>query len=744
VKTLKLIIFLFFLLVYKITDAQETIIKVLDFQSGQPVPYANISFETPEGKIESSIITDKEGVATNNIKKRSVIAISSIGYITKTDTIDPAQSRIIFLQPVVYNVDEIVITGQIKAVKADKSIYKIDVINNRQILDKNANNLSELLSGELNVRTMHDASLGTNLNIQGLSGEHVKILIDGVPLIGRQNGILDLNQILLSNVDHIEIIEGPMSVTYGSNALAGVINVITKEPNQGRYQGKVYTYYESAGIYNFDGSLAYHSKAHTLTASAGRNFFEGFSAVDTSRSKQWKPKEQYYGNMDYFLRSNSFKLRTGLNFFKEELRNPGDPFRNQRTYMAIDEYHYITRWEAKVNYSKTFKNSGKIELITADSYYNKTKKTTTKDMSTLNENLSTDPLAQDTSVFSNIMSRLVYSNKPEGTINYQGGFDGNIETGKGKRLNGKKQIGDYAGFITAVFFPRRKLNTQTGLRVAYNTKFNAPVVYSLNLRYAPVDRVLLRASYGKGVRMPSLKELYLDFVDINHNITGNDQLNSESSDNFNVSGLYTLQIKKHIFTLDATLFYNNFKNKISLLRINNSNAYTYYNVNAGNYITRGAEIQLQYQFHPRFSLNAGMNFLGRSKIGDLKNLYNSTDYTINFNYRSLRYLFMLSAFYKYTDDWYDANVQYTNKNEIGTISPSYMKRYHTLDISLSRPFFRNSLEVAIGLKNLFNNKNIFSYGSSGDNPHSGADTGNTPVGWGRTVFVRLSYNFVKY
>jgi outer membrane receptor for ferrienterochelin and colicins len=115
-------------------------------------------------------------------------------------------------------VDEVVVTGQYKAIKADKSIYKVDVINNTQIKSKAANNLAELLSTELNLRTSMDASLGTNISIQGLSGEHVKILVDGIPVIGRQSGILDLSQVVLSNVDHIEIVEGPMSVIYGSNA----------------------------------------------------------------------------------------------------------------------------------------------------------------------------------------------------------------------------------------------------------------------------------------------------------------------------------------------------------------------------------------------------------------------------------------------------------------------------------------------------------------------------------------------
>jgi outer membrane receptor for ferrienterochelin and colicins len=734
----KISLLLFVLLLTLNLKAQDAIITILDQQSKQPVPFAIICFETLDGKTKNNHASDNVGKLPNTIKKRSIIAVSCVGYISKMDTIDIKQSITIFLQPTVYNLDEVVVTGQFKAVKADQSIYKIDVINSRQIADKAANNLSELLSNELNVRTSQDVTLGTNLSIQGLSGEHVKILVDGVPVIGRQDGILDLSQITLFNVDHIEVVEGPMSVVYGSNALAGAINIITKEPIHGRFIGQANTYNESVGVYNFDGNAVYRAKEHTISANGGRNFFAGYSAVDTSRSKQWKPKLQYYGNLDYVLAGNNHKLRVNTNYFNEELRNRGDVFRNQNAYMAIDEYFYTIRWNTKVDYLRTFDNQNRLEAIAAYSYYNKTKKTTTKDMVTLSEDLSSDPLSQDTTVFHNVMSRITFGNSSKDILNYQSGFEGNIDTGSGKRLNGKKRNDDYDGFLTVIFLPKRKFNTQAGFRFIHNTQFKAPLVYSLNIKYSPFSYLLFRASYGKGFRAPSLKELYLDFVDINHDITGNDQLKSEISNNFDASGIYTFQHNKHTIALDAMLFYNAFQNKIDLVRTNYAtNSYTYYNVGEGNYIAKGAEVKLQYQFHPRFSFNAGMYFLGRSRIENLDNFYYSTDYTLNFNYKSLRYLFRLSAYYKYTDNWYDSSVQYTNDNVIDKVTPYYMKGYHTIDVTLSRPFFKNSIEIATGLKNLFNIKNIYSYGSAGDNPHSGTDAGNTPVGLNTDIYEIL-------
>ena len=72
-----------------------------------------------------------------------------------------------------------------------------------------------------------------------------------MPVIGRMNGSLDLSQINVNNIERVEMIEGPMSVNYGTNALAGVINLITKDNVEG-VQLNTNAYYESVGQYNLD------------------------------------------------------------------------------------------------------------------------------------------------------------------------------------------------------------------------------------------------------------------------------------------------------------------------------------------------------------------------------------------------------------------------------------------------------------------------------------------------------------
>lgn len=107
----------------------------------------------------------------------------------------------------------------------------------------------------MNVRLSQDGALGTGMSLQGLSGENVKILIDGVPVIGRLNGVIDLTQVNLQQAKQVEVIEGPMSVIYGSNALAGVINIIPKDNTGNRSSANASAYTESVGVYNFEGGI---------------------------------------------------------------------------------------------------------------------------------------------------------------------------------------------------------------------------------------------------------------------------------------------------------------------------------------------------------------------------------------------------------------------------------------------------------------------------------------------------------
>ena len=279
-----------------------------------------------DNKTKDYYITNIDGEVNFPLAQQKIISISSMGFQTLIDTLSPgASNKTYVLKPSLYEINSVVVTGQYKPVSADKSIYNIKLIGKDRIESKAATNLSDILSDDLGIRLSNDPSTGTSLSLQGVTGENIKILIDGVPVIGRLDGNIDLSQLNLDNVSQIEMVEGPMSVIYGSNALGGVINIITENNSRAKYKTSVNSYYESIGTYNFNFLTSIRHKKHAFELNGGRNFFAGYS-LENTRSKQWKPKEQYNGGVTYYYNSEDTKFRLKSDYFRERLLDRNNPF----------------------------------------------------------------------------------------------------------------------------------------------------------------------------------------------------------------------------------------------------------------------------------------------------------------------------------------------------------------------------------------------------------------------------------
>jgi len=719
---------------------QKLSITLLNSKTSEPVPYANLCFENLQTGKQSYVISDLNGKASQDVAGPTILAVSAIGFQSRVDTLHKSGDLRILLEPALYDMDEVVVTAQMTPRKADQSIYQVKVISNRQISDKSATNMSELLQGELNLRIAQDASLGSSISINGLSGEHIKILIDGVPVIGRMNGNIDLSQLNLNNVDHVEIVEGPMSVIYGSNALAGVINIITKENSRNKFLASANSYYESVGVYNFDASTSLNKNKHSFSVTGGRNFFGGFSDPDTSRTQLWKPKLQYFSDLYYVYKNRDLKFRADGKFFRETILNKGE-VRGIYELWALDNYFVTNRFSTKAQLTMPVGASGNIDVMASWSGYSRVKNSYRKDMTSLEESISGDSTLQDTTVFSTFLSRGYYAWKDENDkFEMQTGFDLNYEKGEGKRiLDAYQEMGDYALFFNCRYNPAARISLQPGFRVAYNTRYKAPWVPSLNVKWTPVDDLNLRLSYARGFRAPSLKELYLYFVDINHDVRGNPNLQAENSHSYNLSFQYDKKMSVNSFGFELNSFVNNVKSKIDLVE-DSANIYSYANIS--EFRNLGFNFRLKYKMHPRLNATLGVSRTGTfSSVSDLEskleNFYFSTDYSGELRYDLFNYNMNFSVFYKYNGKYPFYYISSEDVVELG-----YMNPYSTLDVSLNKSFFKKSLIFSVGGKNLFNITNIPKAGA-GSGVHTGGDS-SSPVGWGRTFHVGLKYTFGAY
>jgi outer membrane receptor for ferrienterochelin and colicins len=126
------------------------------------------------------------------------------------------------------NLDEIVVTSNKREVLQNRVAVPVQIIKGKTIQQAGSLRLKDLLQEQAGLYLTN--GFGTGVQMQGLNPDYTLILLNGEPLIGRTAGVLDLNRIGLSNIKRIEIVKGPASSMYGSEAMAGVINIITEKP----------------------------------------------------------------------------------------------------------------------------------------------------------------------------------------------------------------------------------------------------------------------------------------------------------------------------------------------------------------------------------------------------------------------------------------------------------------------------------------------------------------------------------
>jgi outer membrane receptor for ferrienterochelin and colicins len=659
------------------------------------------------------------------------------------------QLRNIYLDPSNINLEEVIVTAQYEPVTIEKSVQKVSVIDKDKIQQMGAVNLKDVLTNQLNVRLQQDNVLGAGMSLQGLSGQNVKILVDGVPVIGRLDGNIDLSQINMNNVERIEFIEGPLSVQYGTNALAGTINIITKKTLTKKITLGATSYYESIGTYNFSGDMSYLLKKHSLQINGGRNFFDGWSPyeksfqlskrslADSTRSIPWNPKEQYFVGLAYQYGLKKMALGFKSAYFNEVILNRGMPLPVYQEE-AFDDYYYTKRLDNSLSISGKLTKHWSLNAVSSYNFYKRIKKTMFKDLTTLNEILSPNTSDHDTSIYTLTMARgsFIYK-KPLSKISYELGYDLNYESAFGKRIEGrKKHMGDYALFAT-MEYKIFTLVIKPGVRYGYNTNYNTPVVPSLNVKWSITNHHILRASYARGFRAPSLKELQFDFNDVNHQINGNENLKAEQSNNYSIAYNYNRDIRKCKLKFDVSFFYNSVYNLISLQQIENTVAYSYFN--RARFKSLGIQLGNSLNFK-RLFIQGGFNYTGRYNglaVGVNSPEFSfSPEFLMNASYKWLKPKIVIALFYKY-----NGKVPSYISIDGGTVITGLTDDYHIMDATISKLVWGSRMNLTVGCKNMFDVQNIKSVNGVGG-AHS-VSSSSVPLSTGRTYFIKLAFNFIK-
>lgn len=721
------VVYILIFLLYGLTLFSQTAkVTVFDKLTGKPIEFVHLFVKNPVNNANELVVTNIYGQAQISLESKHEISISFVGYQTINDTISPNETKVYYLSKGAFKIQDIVVSGSLFPEEQKKSMIYVNRLDLQYIENSAAVNLSELLENQLSLRLWQDAALGSSITINGIGGQNIKILHDGIPLIGRLNGNIDLSQIDLSNVKSVEIVEGPMSDIFGSNALGGIINLITKNPSNNSYNLGLDSYYESVGVYDFNGYGGFKKKKVGTYFNLGRYFFDGYSEIDTSRHQEWRLKERY--NASIKLNGSLSKLNWSVtsNYFNEMLKDKGTP-RAPYFESAFDTYFYTSRNLNSFHVFGPISNKSRIDIVGSYSFYKRIKNTYFRDLVSLTDVLTSNDFDQDTAFFNATMFRSFINVNQSKNVQYKVGIDANYEIGNGNKLIDKQDIFDIALFASGTCSFNR-FSAKAGVRFPYNSLFDSPLIPSLNIKYDFNEMFQLRTSFSNGFRAPSLKEQFLEFVDVNHNIHGNQNLQAEKSNHLLFSLHYSKEKETKYLKVFTKGYYNKISNIITLIE-EKPGYYTYTNLDS--YISYGSSIDFHYSIHPHYSINTGLSLLC---VNDEYENVVIPSANILFDYWRASKKFNFTITYKYNGKY----TQYVY-NEVGDIDKQILPGYSFMDITLHQKLWKNKLTVGTGVKNILNITSMdASFTSS---PHSNSNS--IPISWGRTFFLTLKLNFDK-
>lgn len=514
----------------------------------------------------------------------------------------------------VHGISEVVVTGSNQATSRNLLPYTVSVVNSRQLEASGKTQLLSALSGEVpslfvsqrNIFGFGVSNGGSGgIKIRGVGGSPtnaILMMVDGQPQFAGlySHPVADFYE--TEYVDHVEVMRGPGSVLYGSNAMGGVINVITKRAQQDGVHTTLTSQYGS-----------YSTWQNSLTNMVRKGKFSSMVSLGYDRT------DGLQDNFDF--KQSSLYAKVGYDFTPHwtlaadySLMNfiGNDPiYARLRNAESTDIYHQnITRGEASLTLTNQYGGSPSVGGNTNGAvrvYYS-----------------YGNHFIDDPNHFHSLDDRfgiLAYQNfQPWKMATATLGFDFNTYTGKIPMSGGhaygdgsrpaqmqtidRKSITEYSPYITlqqALIDGVLTLNG--GLRMANSDKFGTHWLPQVGFAVRPGEGWNIKASLAKGYRNPSFRELYLYAV-------ANPDLDPESMMN------YELTIAKHFsryFSIDVTGYFSEGSNMIQTASVATpEGGSTSLNMNTGSFRNKGIEVSAQSHPIDALSLRASYSYMHTS------------------------------------------------------------------------------------------------------------------------------------
>lgn len=589
-------------------------------------------------------------------------AISSSGYAAeKSDMIT-------------YSLDEVVVTATKTELTQKENPRSVEVITKEDIQNTGAISVRDALRTATNIDIVSvNHGGGENISIRGGDTDGVLILVNGRRVAGENyfmsqgSNAYALDRLNLSNVDHIEILRGPASAIYGSGAMSGVINIITKKSEKPEFSVGVATgTNEMSNYYHYDtgknGKVSVNfdvnfSKLRNIDSKAGKNLLHG-------------PKQAYNLNLDYEMDENN-NLNLMLDYAKDNLETRMRDFSVSSS--APDDLKYpIT----------SFTSERKTIALTYDGKNSNSDYSLSASYSQLNR----DPYAADTPGTNekkykswNIEARDTIRTSDNNKLIFGGEYRGDkasIYSGD----NTVKNTDQYSLYLYDEYRVDNKLLLTPAIRYDYHKSFGSHTSPNLGATYFISDKSRFKANYGTSYRAPSVDELYGAFT---HGgiwggmaIVGNPDLKPEKSKGWEIS--YEQEFGD---TTSAKLtYFDNKKEDAISYKIEMappSQKGKFYNIDSTS--SKGVEFEIKHDFGKGFTLVGNYNWL--DSVDD------TTGERLNYNARNtymaklmwtepIKKEWNITAWNKwYTDFQYDSDIVYSVNTFNFTVTKRWGDKY---------------------------------------------------------------------
>lgn len=498
---------------------------VINATTGAPVDGVEI---VVAGSVRAGGRTDAHGRWVVRVPPGPYVASArAIGFLPREirwNVTSPDSVLTIRLSPSAHDLDQLVITAARREQRLGDVVVTTQLISQSAIEQSGASDLASLLTEQAGIDLQGGHPAGAGVMLQGLGSERVLVLLDGQPIVGRISGVFDVSRIPLSIVERVEIVKGPQSTLYGSEAMGGVVNVITR-PARAAFGADASTFAGTQGRLDADVGLTAGRGALAASLDAGRR---------TTNTAPGRPEE-----------SGAMARRLDLS---SRIRWAPDSARSvEAAILALDERQ---RWltSSYYNFADNFQWTGR---VTGAYQHGRQRFAPVLSASSFDHlsrvSAQSRPIAGDTGqrqLQRRYQADLGYGRRLGAAAAHalDAGVTVRVDETESQRIRGgHRTYTSFEPFAQMELAAARRLTVLPGFRLSTSSRWGTQATPRIAARFRPRDALTLRASTGTGFRAPDFKELYMFFQNtaVGYAVIGNEDLRPESSRNVTMGAEWT-------------------------------------------------------------------------------------------------------------------------------------------------------------------------------------------------------------